>query len=199
MNSSARSASHRAHWRLFWASSTSPTSFPASLASGYAAPTESRRRGNEFVSIVSDIAILKDWSTLIRATRGTLENLILDQRLSLRTLSGTLSGTRTISWTTRTVRATIALSSTPCQRCLKTVLTPSGHASSLHLHGFDVRPRDDLDVDQPQRLLAVLGWRFKPLGVDVRSNPGRWMLYDREDGVIHDGDGLGGALGLGRR
>ncbi|KAF7350867.1 hypothetical protein MSAN_01648800 [Mycena sanguinolenta] len=140
-------------------------------------PTESTNdcAHDDYVSIVSDIAILKEWAALIRAARrwsiSSLTNgYLIDyaygpgyDRFVEYTLPALLEDGADAEWP---------------------------RLKSVHLHGFDVPPQDD--VDEPQRLLAVIGPRFEPLGVDVRSNLGRWMLYDYGDGVIQHGDGLGG-------
>jgi hypothetical protein len=67
----------------------------------------------------------------------------------------------------------------------------------VHLHGFDVPPEDGGEVndavDQPRRLLEVVAARFEPLGVNVRSDLGRRMVYEDDDGVIRGhADGFGG-------
>ncbi|KAF7337706.1 hypothetical protein MSAN_02244100 [Mycena sanguinolenta] len=145
---------------------------------------------NDFVSVVSDIAILKEWAALIRATRGTLEHLILDQRPFAEDIEQDSSDHRSYlidyvygpgydRFAEHTLPALLEDGADAEWPCLK----------SVHLHGFDGPPQDDL---MPQRLLAIVSPRFEPLGVDVRSNLGSWMLYDSSDGVIQDGDGLGG-------
>ncbi|KAF7350842.1 hypothetical protein MSAN_01646200 [Mycena sanguinolenta] len=128
-------------------------------------PAESQRGGvkDVYVSVVSDIAILKEWAALIRATRSTLEHLVLDQR---------------------PFAEEIELDSTGDEEFLRAYAYGPGydrfveHAlpaliedgaewprlKSVHLHGFDVPPKDggvenedDDAVDRPQRLLGSCG------------------------------------------
>jgi hypothetical protein len=149
------------------------------------------------VSVKSDVAILQEWAALIRATRGTLEYLILEQRPFAEDI--------------------VQVSSTDEEFL---VLCPYGagygrfieHAlpalleegagwprlKSVRLYGFDV-PVQDFKKYYPkkkspkQKLLAILEARFKPQGVDVRSGLGRRMIYYEHDGTIRSGkDGFGG-------
>ncbi|KAF7374614.1 hypothetical protein MSAN_00346000 [Mycena sanguinolenta] len=155
-------------------------------------PIELRNEGlqGDLVSTVSDTAILKEWATLIRATRGTLEHLILDQH-------DFAEGTEPDSDSSSDRDYPVDHAYGPSydrfvEHALPALLEDVPGAEwpclkSVHLHGFDVPPQDDLDIGQPQRLLGVIGLRFEPLGVDVRSDLGRWILYAHSDGVVRLG------------
>ncbi|KAJ6497377.1 hypothetical protein C8R45DRAFT_1211280 [Mycena sanguinolenta] len=170
--------------------------FPCLTRLSLCRPTESKNIGvhDDFVSIGSDIAILEEWAALLRATRGTLEQLVLDQRPFAEDIERDSSthkeylihyayGPGYDRFVEHTLPALLEDGADAKWPCLK----------SVQLHGFDVPPQHGLNVHKPQRLLAVLGPRFEPLGVDVRSNLGRWMRYDYGDGIIQHGDGLGGS------
>ncbi|KAJ7252376.1 hypothetical protein B0H12DRAFT_1118026 [Mycena haematopus] len=156
-------------------------------------PVESEREGvrDVFVSVPSDVAILKEWAALIRATRGTLEHLILDQRPFAEDIEQDSTGDeeflRLYSYGPGYDRFV--------KHALPALLEDGVEWPNLkhvHLHGFDVPPEgDDMNLDA-QRLRAILDAHFKPLGVDVRSDLGRRMIYTEDSGVIRDGDGLGG-------
>ncbi|KAJ6497309.1 hypothetical protein C8R45DRAFT_1071948 [Mycena sanguinolenta] len=153
-------------------------------------PAESLRRRSfqdVYVSVASDIAILKEWAALIGAARGTLEHLILDQRPFAEEIEQDSTGDeeflRTYAYGPgydRFVKYALP------------VLIEDGaewpQLKSVHLHGFD----DDA-VDQSHRLLEVVAARFGPVGVVVRSDLGRRMVYEDDDGVIRGhADGFGG-------
>ncbi|KAJ7467284.1 hypothetical protein B0H11DRAFT_2284422 [Mycena galericulata] len=174
-----------------------PKQFPCLTHLRLCRPAESQNEGFQdvFVSVASDVAILKEWAALIRATRGTLQHLVLDQRPFAEEIEQDSTGDEEY------------LRGNPYgpgyDRFIKHALPalledgvewPS--LKSVHLHGFDVPPKDvqeGRDMGEPQRLLAVVGSRFEPLGVDVRSDLGRRMLYEDDDGLIRrGGDGFGG-------
>ncbi|KAJ6497355.1 hypothetical protein C8R45DRAFT_982647 [Mycena sanguinolenta] len=149
------------------------------------------------VSVASDVAILKEWAALIRATCGTLEHLVLDQR----------PFAEEIEQDSTTDEEFLRLSpyGAGYDRFVEhvlPVLREDGaqwpRLKSVHLHGFDVPPKDDENeddhaVDKRQRLLEVVAARFGPLGVDVRSDLGRRMVFEDGDGVIRShADGFGG-------
>ncbi|KAJ6497340.1 hypothetical protein C8R45DRAFT_982629 [Mycena sanguinolenta] len=136
-----------------------------------------------YVSVASDVAVLKEWAALIRATRGTLEHLILDQRPFAEEIERDSTGDEEFLMAQATTEDG----------------TEWPRLKSVHLHGFDVPPKDDDenedddDVDKRQRLLEVVAARFGPLGVDVRSDLGRRMVFEDDDGVIRGhADGFGG-------
>ncbi|KAJ7029573.1 hypothetical protein C8F04DRAFT_1116240 [Mycena alexandri] len=161
-------------------------------------PAESPRGGvhDVYVSVASDITILKEWAALIRATRGTLEHLILDQRPFAEEIEQDSTGDeeflRAFAYGPGYDRFV--------EHALPALIEDGAEwprLRSVHLHGFDVPPKDGGEVndavDQPQRLLEVVAARFEPLGVDVRSDLGRRMVYEDDDGVIRGHvDGFGG-------
>ncbi|KAJ7835999.1 hypothetical protein B0H13DRAFT_2107592 [Mycena leptocephala] len=175
----ARQFSSLAHLRLCW-------------------PAESLCGGVQdvYVSVASDITILKEWAALIRATRGTLEHLILDQRPFAEEIEQDTTGDeeflRAYAYGPGYDRFV--------EHALPALIEDGAEwprLRSVHLHGFDVPPKDGGEVndavDQPQRLLEVVAARFEPLGVDVRSDLGRRMVYEDDDGVIRGhADGFGG-------
>ncbi|KAJ6497308.1 hypothetical protein C8R45DRAFT_1211243 [Mycena sanguinolenta] len=149
-----------------------------------------------YVSVASDITILKEWAALIRATRGTLEHLIFDQRPFAEEIEQDSTGDeeflRAYAYGPGYDRFV--------KHALPALIEDGAkwpRLKSVHLHGFDVPPEDGGEandaVDQPQRLLEIVAARFEPLGVVVRSDLGRRMIYEDDDGVIRGhADGFGG-------
>ncbi|KAJ6497337.1 hypothetical protein C8R45DRAFT_1211258 [Mycena sanguinolenta] len=151
-----------------------------------------------YVSVVSDVAILKEWAALIRATRGTLEHLVLDQRPFAEEIERVSTGDEEF------LRAYAygAGYDRFVEHALPALIEDGiewPRLKSVDFHGFDVPPKDgdededDGAVDKQQRLLEVVAGRFEPLGVDVRSGLGRRMVFEDDDGVIRGHvDGFGG-------
>jgi hypothetical protein len=150
-----------------------------------------------YVSLKSDLAILSEWAALIRATRSTLEHLVLDQRPFAEEIETDSTGD------------TEFLVHYPygpgyerfAQYCLPALLEETAewpNLKSIRLYGFDVPPEmaeKHSSPIKPQKLGLQVEARFKPLGVDVRSGLGRRMLYEDDDGVVRSrGDGLGGRV-----
>ncbi|KAJ7319292.1 hypothetical protein DFH08DRAFT_942256 [Mycena albidolilacea] len=150
-----------------------------------------------YVSLKSDLAILSEWAAVIRATRGTLEHLVLDQRPFAEHIERDSTGD---------VEFLVRYPYGPgyerfVEHCLPALLEEIKwpNLKSIRLYGFDVPPemaeKHSLHV-KPQKLGLQVEARFKPLGVDVRSGLGRRMLYEEESGVVGPReDGLGGWVG----
>ncbi|KAJ7825414.1 hypothetical protein B0H14DRAFT_3468601 [Mycena olivaceomarginata] len=164
-------------------------------------PAESLNPGLDmqgvYVSLKSDLAILSEWAALIRATRSTLEHLVLDQRPFAEEIETDSTGD------------TEFLVHYPygpgyerfVEYCLPALLEETAewpNLKSIRLYGFDVPPEmaeKHSSPIKPQKLGLQVEARFKPLGVDVRSGLGRRMLYEDDDGVVRSrGDGLGGRV-----
>ncbi|KAJ7796490.1 hypothetical protein B0H14DRAFT_3550792 [Mycena olivaceomarginata] len=148
-----------------------------------------------YVSLKSDLAILSEWAALIRATRGTLKHLVLDQRPFAEEIKTDATGD------------TEFLVHYPygpgyehfVEYCLPALLEETAewpNLKSICLYGFDVPPEmaeKHSSPIKPQKLGLQVEARFKPLGVNVRSGIGRRMLYEDDDGVVRPyGDALGG-------
>ncbi|KAJ7825385.1 hypothetical protein B0H14DRAFT_1287645 [Mycena olivaceomarginata] len=163
-------------------------------------PAESLNPGLDmqgvYVSLKSDLAILSEWAALIRATRGTLEHLVLDQRPFAEEIEMDATGD------------TEFLVHYPygpgyerfVEHCLPALLEEIEwpNLKSIRLYGFDVPPEmaeKHSSPVKPQKLGLQVEAQFKPLGVDVRSGLGRRTLYEDDDGVVRPrGDGLGGRI-----
>ncbi|KAJ7903379.1 hypothetical protein B0H14DRAFT_939060 [Mycena olivaceomarginata] len=164
-----------------------------------ARPTQSAEDADyrdEYVSVKSDVAILQEWAAVIRATRGTLEHLILEQRPFAEEIEQDSTGDREFL---------VLYPYGPgydrfVEHTLPALLEEGAEwprLKSVRLYGFDVPAEyysDDSDqTPEPQRLLAILEARFKPRGVEVRSGLGRRMIYEDDDGTIRSGgDDFGG-------
>jgi hypothetical protein len=169
--------------------------FPALTRLSLGRPAESTNPGvqDAYVSIHHDIGILAEWAALIRATRGTLEHLILDQRPFAEYIE--MDATDDAEF----------LAMFPygpgyarfVEHCLPALLEEHvqwPRLKSIRLYGFDV-PSEVAEKysSEPQKLLLMVEARFKPMGVDVRSGLGRRMMYEDDDGVIRREDGFGGS------
>lgn len=154
-------------------------------------------------SIRSDKAILQEWIRLIRATRRTLEHLVIDQRPYCEDTEG--------ECTNQTEFLELYPFGSGFQRfkemvipvLLEDVEWPA--LKSLQFYGFDVpEPRKtkphprvprlwpSLETKLKNSFLPAVKERFEPLGVEVDSFLGRRMVFRDDDGVISSGDGLGG-------
>ncbi|KAJ7326346.1 hypothetical protein DFH08DRAFT_1084909 [Mycena albidolilacea] len=167
--------------------------FPALTRLSLGRPAESSNPGvqNAYVSVHHDISILAEWAALIRATRGTLEHLILDQRPFAEYIEMDATGDAeflaTYSYGPGYARFV--------EHCLPALLEENvqwPRLKSIRLYGFDVPPEVAYS-SEPQKLLLMVEARFKPMGVDVRSGLGRRMMYEDDDGVIPLEDGFGGS------
>ncbi|KAJ7902827.1 hypothetical protein B0H14DRAFT_3708282 [Mycena olivaceomarginata] len=138
--------------------------FPALTRLSLCRPTESTNSGvqDAYVSVDCDIGILEEWAALIRATRGTLEHLILAQEIEMDS-TGNAEFLAMFPYGPGYARFV--------EHCLPALLEENNYSSS-----------------QPQKLVEA---RFKPMGVDVRSSLGRRMMYEDHNGVIRRGDGCG--------
>ncbi|KAJ6480364.1 hypothetical protein C8R45DRAFT_352124 [Mycena sanguinolenta] len=162
-------------------------------------PAESLCEGVQYVyvSVASDITILKEWAALLRATRATLEHLVLDQHPFAEQIEQDGTGDeeflRAYAYGPGYDRFV--------EHALPALIEDGvewPRLKSVHLHGFDVPPKggqdedDDGTVNKTQRLLKVVAARFESLGVDVRSDLGRRMVYEEGNGVIRSYvDGFG--------
>jgi hypothetical protein len=170
--------------------------FPALTRLSLGRPAESMKPGvqNAYVSVHHDIGILAEWAALIRATRGSLEHLILDQRPFAEYIE--MDATDDAEF----------LAIFPCgpgyarfvEHCLPALLEENvqwPRLKSIRLYGFDVPPEvaEKYSSSQSQKLLLMVEARFKPMGIDVRSGLGRRMMYEDDDGVIRLEDGFGGS------
>ncbi|KAJ7825351.1 hypothetical protein B0H14DRAFT_1287034 [Mycena olivaceomarginata] len=163
-------------------------------------PAESSNPGlwmqGVYVSLQSDLVILSEWAAVIRATRGTLEHLVLDQRSFAEQIERDGTGD-----TEFLVRYPYGPGYERfVEHCLPALLEEIKwpNLKSIRLYGFDVPPEmaeKHSSSVKPQKLGLQVEARFKPLGVDVRSGLGRRMLYEEQDGVVspHE-DGLGGRV-----
>ncbi|KAJ7825412.1 hypothetical protein B0H14DRAFT_3874506 [Mycena olivaceomarginata] len=163
-------------------------------------PAESLNPGLEmqgvYVSLKSDLAILSEWTAVIRATRGALEHLVLDQRPFAEHIERDSTGDAEFL-----VRYPYGPGYERfVEHCLPALFEEIKwpNLKSIRLYGFDVPPEMAEKHSSPvkhQKLGLQVEARFKPLGVDVRSGLGRRMLYEEHDGVVSPyGDGLGGRV-----
>ncbi|KAJ7326324.1 hypothetical protein DFH08DRAFT_816661 [Mycena albidolilacea] len=169
--------------------------FPALTRLSLGRPAESTNRvQNAYVSVHHDIGILAEWAALIRATRGTLEHLILDQR--------PFAEDDIEMYSTDDAEFLAMFPYGPgyarfVEHCLPALLEEDvqwPRLKSIRLYGFDVPPEvAEKYSSEPQRLLLMVEARFKPIGVDVQSDLGRRMMYEDYDGVIPREDGFGGS------
>ncbi|KAJ7308600.1 hypothetical protein DFH08DRAFT_823886 [Mycena albidolilacea] len=143
---------------------------------------------------------MQEWAALIRATRGTLEHLVLDQRPFGEEIETDATGD-----TEFLVRYPYGPGYERfVEHGLPVLLEENAqwpNLESIRLYGFDV-PSEMAEKHssslQPQKLGLQVEARFKPLGVDVRSGIGRRMLYEDDDGVVRPrGDGRAGRGGGG--
>ncbi|KAJ9662479.1 hypothetical protein H2198_001368 [Neophaeococcomyces mojaviensis] len=161
-------------------------------------PAESSRYENRdsfadiYISPKSDRLILSEWAQLIRATRATVEHLIIDQRPMAEEIEQDSTGDLEFL-----VRYPYGPGYHNFVRYTLPALTEDvewPRLQSIRLYGFDAPTRyGGKHIGRSHRtLLETVEERFGPLGVDVKSSVGRRMIYEDEDGVVRNGDGLGG-------
>ncbi|KAK5940186.1 hypothetical protein PMZ80_007605, partial [Knufia obscura] len=187
-------------------------------------PAEARGRGDPrpgcYVSVPSDKRILSEWARLIRASRSTVEHLVLEQR----PMADDREPAGTDNADFMALYAYGPGFSRFVEYVLPTLLEDADWPAlkSIRLYGFDplgyvrkvcerVDPDETLDDDygdgppydytehdqerarliSEHCLLPMLQERFKPLGVNVDSVLGRRMLFDPFTGIVQWGDGFG--------
>lgn len=153
-------------------------------------PAETRRqaRYDTYCSIRSDTAILQEWASLIRASRNTLQHLVLDQRPFCEGFE--------LRITDEEPFLKVYAYGPGTQRFKNTVLpvlldenAEWPRLQSIQLYGFD-----NGDDAPSESFLPALNERFAPLGVRVESALGRRMVFKMEPGIVCEGDGLGAIL-----
>lgn len=162
-----------------------------------------------YCSIRSDMAILQEWARLIRATRGTLQHLILDQHRFCENNDSFTEGFEDAEFLE-------AFSPDPSVERFRDIVLPALledvdwlNLKSIRLYGFDipmplqtrVHPRWNSahpnPPHQPREMLATsIQERFESSGVDVKSALGRMMTFENDSGCISSSgrDGMGGSL-----
>lgn len=158
--------------------------------------------GGTCCSIRSETAILQEWTCLIRATRRTLQHLVIDQRPCCEDIETESAG--------QTEFLELHPFGPGFQRFKETVVPvlledaewPA--LKSLRFYGFDVpeplktQPHPRIPRQFPSQefkmmnsFLPAVKQRLEPLGVDIGSFLGRRMVFEDDDGVVLKGGGLG--------
>lgn len=152
-------------------------------------------------SIRSDRAILREWACLIRATRHTLQHLVLDQRPFCEEIEMDGTGNNEFLELYPYGPGFQRFKDTVLPVLLEDIEWPM--LKSIRFYGFDTpeprqtEPSHFSRWPSQQYIAQHTFWprikqRFEHLGVDIKSSLGLRMIFQNEDGTVYYGDGLGG-------
>jgi hypothetical protein len=164
-------------------------------------PSESADPGSttlseQYISVRSDIKILNEWASLLRATRKTLKELTLEQKPVGDENEPDVTGNQTFMVSFCHERGYVRFVKIVLPVLLEKAEWPA--LQSIRLFGFEsygVKPDPSYPIREGVDLMKQLKGRFP--SVDVKSELGRRMLFTEQTGEVESGgDVLDCANGL---